>query len=151
MITKPIASYAESKVTSVQAKSGWTSDLWLRTRCYMAWAYHSYFTISVSLIYMDLDYNSPLIYWWGYCNLSILCSDLQDFTTQLWQIPMPHSTGLQQKRVYTSLGTSSYCCLLMHIEMHFYWNGIQCVHQWMVVYALDPISIKMHTCMRRQQ
>ena len=39
--------------------------------CYMACAYHSYFTISVSLIYMDPDYNSPLIYWWGYCNLSI--------------------------------------------------------------------------------
>ncbi len=42
-------------------------------------AFHSYFTISVSIIYMDPDYNSPLIYWWGYCNLSIkqnmeLCS-----------------------------------------------------------------------------
>ncbi len=31
-----------------------------------------YFIISITLIYMDPDYNSPLIYWWGYCNLSIL-------------------------------------------------------------------------------
>ncbi len=33
--------------------------------------YHYYFTKSISLIYMDPDYNSLFIYWWGYCNLSI--------------------------------------------------------------------------------
>ena len=30
------------------------------------------YTISINPIYMDPDYNSPLIYWWGYCNLSIM-------------------------------------------------------------------------------
>ena len=35
-------------------------------------SYHSYYTKSTNPIYMDPDYNSPLIYWWGYCNLSIL-------------------------------------------------------------------------------
>ncbi len=48
-----------------------TSDLWLRIRMLYGLAYHCYFTISVSLIFMDPDYNSLLIYWWGYCNLSI--------------------------------------------------------------------------------
>ncbi len=39
----------------------------------LAWLfiYHSYYTKSINPIYMDPDYNSPLIYWWGYCNLSI--------------------------------------------------------------------------------
>ncbi len=34
-------------------------------------AHHSYYTISANPIYMDPDYNSPLSYCWGYCNLSI--------------------------------------------------------------------------------
>ncbi len=36
----------------------------------------------------------------------------------------------------------AYLLLSAHACMHFYLNGIQCIHQWMVVYALDPISIK---------
>ncbi len=36
----------------------------------MAHRIHSY-TISANPIYMDPDYNSPLSYCWGYCNLSI--------------------------------------------------------------------------------
>ncbi len=39
--------------------------------CYMAWLSFLFHHICF-LIYMDPDYNSPLIYWWGYCNLSIL-------------------------------------------------------------------------------
>ncbi len=38
----------------------------------LAHRYHSYYTISANPIYVDPDYNSPLIYWWGYCNLSIM-------------------------------------------------------------------------------
>ncbi len=37
----------------------------------MAHRYHSYYTTSANPIYMDPDYNSPLSYCWGYCNLSI--------------------------------------------------------------------------------
>ena len=38
----------------------------------MAHRIHSYYTISANPIYMDPDYNSPLSYCWGYCNLSIM-------------------------------------------------------------------------------
>ncbi len=34
------------------------------------WTWHV--TLSITLIYIDPNYDSPLIYWWGYCNLSIL-------------------------------------------------------------------------------
>ncbi len=47
----------------------------------MAW--HLAGTIIISFLvlariyhipYLNPDYNSPLIYWWGYCNLSITCT-----------------------------------------------------------------------------
>ncbi len=51
------------------------------------------------------------------------------------------NTGLHQKRVYTSLGSSCPQCvhqillLSAHTCMHFYSNGIQCVHRGVCIHA----------------
>ncbi len=39
----------------------------------LAWTYHSYYTISINPIYMDPEYNSSLIYWWGYLSSHCYC------------------------------------------------------------------------------
>ncbi len=59
-----------NNINNEEFRTGWQSLLMSGQT--MAHRYHSYYTISANPIYMDPDYNSPLSYCWGYCNLSIV-------------------------------------------------------------------------------
>ncbi len=59
--------------------------------------------------------------------------------------------GVHQFRYFILVDT--YCCLLMHNAFLFKWDPMGTLMNGVVhalVHALDPISIKMHTCMHEQ-
>ncbi len=68
----------------------------------MALHIHSYYTISANPIYMDSDYNSPLSYCWGYCNLSIYIYSSTSFW--LYFVPFGKGTDFGQNSVPVRIG-----------------------------------------------
>ncbi len=57
---------------------------------------------------MDPDYNSPRIYWWSYCNLSIIQVNVS-FPTGRWLCKSSHQSWLWIKSRKTVLKTI-FCC-----------------------------------------
>ncbi len=59
-------------IANRQAKVVKLRDLYMRMSTAFGMTSLSYLFHQIHLIiYKHPDYNSPLIYWWGYCNLSI--------------------------------------------------------------------------------
>ncbi len=60
------------------------------------------------------------------------------------------------RKEYTSLGSSCPQCvhqillLSAHAYMHFYLNGIQCVHNHSLLYTLDPIYLYRNAFMHEE-
>ncbi len=67
-----VSRYQSAWVRVIIGRSGWTSGLDCNASARPGlFIINFYYTKSINPIYMDPDYNSPLIYWWEYCNLSI--------------------------------------------------------------------------------
>ncbi len=89
-----------------------TTRTYQRYNVYML--YHSYFIISITPIYVDPDYNSPLIYWWGYCNLSVFINDKEmynlDSKPGAYFQKEVSITDMPIRNTYTLRTTSSFSC-----------------------------------------